>query len=150
MTLPRRVFVEPAEIPRLCASVLCGERAALRRVLGARRAGRIGAVGGLIALLFAAPWTAAPALATLHGALALGVGWVTRHSAALSAREVLRLSTWPAAALLLLAALVRLLAPHSAVPALLAILCANALLWRAVRHGLDEARDDALRGARSS
>jgi hypothetical protein len=139
MTPPRRVFVEPAEVPGLCAGVLRAERAALRRVLGARRAGRIGAFAGLAALLLAAPWPGAAALAALHGALALGVGWVTRGSAALSAREVLRLSTWPAAPLLLLAALVRLLAPHSAVPALLAILCANALLWRAVRRGLDEA-----------
>lgn len=138
MTLPRRVFVEPAEIPRLCAGVLRGERSALRRVLGARRAGRIGAVAGLAALLLAAPWPAAPALAALHCALALAVGWLTRASAELSAREVLRLSTWPVAPLLLLAALVRPLAPQPALPALLAILCANALLWRAVRHGLGE------------
>jgi hypothetical protein len=138
VTLPRRVFVEPAEIPRLCAGVLRGERAALRRVLGARRAGRIGALAALASLLLAAPWSAAPALAALHGALALGVGWVTRGTAALLAREVLRLSTWPVAPLLLLAALARPFAPRSALAALLAILCANALLWRAVRHGLDE------------
>ena len=138
MTLPRRVFVEPAEIPRLLAGVLRGRPAALRRVLGARRAGRIGACGALGAALLAAPWPAVPALAALHGALALAVGWVTRDSAALTAREVLRLSTWPAAPLLALAALARLYAPASAVPALLAILCANALLWRAVRRGLDD------------
>ncbi len=138
MTLPRRVFVEPAEIPRLWAGVLRGEPAALRRVLGARRAGRIGAFAAAGALLFAAPWQAAPALAVLHGALALGVGWATRATAALSAREVLRLSTWPAAPLLALAALARLLAPGSAAPALLAILVANALLWRVLRRGLEE------------
>ncbi len=135
--LERRVFVEAHEVPGLVFGALRGDAVALRRILGARRGGRIGVIAGLIALGLAAPPRAWPALAAAHIALALGVWAATRGRTGLGVRELLRLSLWPAFPLVVLVAPLRLAWPDGAVPALGALALAGGLLLRALARGLD-------------
>lgn len=134
MSAPRRVYLEWREVPGLYAGALRGEPVALRRILGARKGGRIGFALGGLALLAACPPDALAPLAALHVALGLSVGALTRGATGLGAREALRLSLWPAAPLLLLAAAFRPLG--SVAPALAALSCGQLLLWRGLRRGL--------------
>jgi hypothetical protein len=136
LALERRVFVEAREVPGLVRGALRGDAVALRRILGARRAGRIGVFAGVVSLALAAPRDAWLALAVVHVAIALAVGAATRPRARLGAREALRVSLWPAFPLVALAAPLRLLWPDSPVPALLAIVLASALLWRGLARGI--------------
>jgi hypothetical protein len=135
--LERRVFVEANEAPALVLGALRGDPVALRRILGARRGGRIGVVAGALALAIAAPPRAWLALGAAHMAVALGVWAATRQRTGLAVREVLRVSLWPAFPLVALAATLRLVWPDAAWPALAAILAAGALVFRALSRGLD-------------
>ncbi len=133
----RRVFVEAHEVPGLVLGALRGEPAALRRILGARRGGRIGAIGCALALVCAAPPRTWLALAAVHVALSVGVFAATRRTTGLGVLQVLRVSLWPAFALVALAAPLRVFWPTSPVPALIAILVASALLLRGLARGID-------------
>ncbi len=135
MTAPRRVYLEWRELPGLYAGALRGEPVALRRILGARKGGRIGLALGLATLLAAAPLDALGWLVGLHVALGLAVAAVTRAATGLGPRQALRLSLWPAAPLLLLALPFRPLA--TAAPAFVAVAVGQLLLWRGLRRGLD-------------
>jgi hypothetical protein len=134
--LERRVFVEAHEVPGLVLGALRGDPVAFRRILGARRGGRIGTAGAALGLALAAPPRAWPALAAAHVAIALLVGAVTRARTRLGIREVLRVSFWTAFPLLLLATPLRLLLADSPWPALCAVALAGALTWRALARGL--------------
>lgn len=136
---PRRVFLEWGEVPRAAWGALRGEAVALRRILGARKAGRIGVGIALVALLLAAPLDAVVPLAAGHLLVALGVWGVLGRGPGLRPREVLRLSLWPVAPLLLAAAALRGFSDGSPVPAAAAIALASALLARGLSRGL--ARD---------
>jgi hypothetical protein len=133
----RRLFLVAAEVPGLLSGSLRGDVVALRRILGGRRGGRIGAGLALATLALAAP---TPASAGLTIALWLALctaGTVLHRSASgLSLREWLRLSLWTAAPALLVAAVLRLLWPGSALPLLVAVVAGHVLLWRGVRWGL--------------
>jgi hypothetical protein len=133
----RRLFLENHEVPGLLLGSLRGERVALRRVLGARRGGRIGSALALLALLAAS----APSTGLFGAALVLwialcGLGRAVAHRASgLRLHEWLRLTLWTAAPALLGAALLRGLLP-SAWLTLVAVAVACALSWRGVRRGL--------------
>jgi len=132
----RRSFIGAHEIAPLLLGVLRGEHASLRRVLGARRGGRIGivmvAICGAIAAGSAATFTLAAGAHVLAG-----LAWSALHMGPLGAREQQRLSLWTAAPALLAAAPLRLVWADSALPALIGVCAGQLLLWRALRRGLD-------------
>jgi hypothetical protein len=132
----RRVFLRVEEIPRLFAGLLRGEPVAMRRILGARRAGRVGA---LLAALGVLAWLGEPAIFGLAiGQLAIALPGAALSRPPLSWLEYQRLSLWLAGAALLAAA------PLHAAPALaphgvwLLWLGSHLWLWRALRRGLDD------------
>lgn len=129
----RRVFLRWRELPRLLLGVLRGDAVAQRRVLGARRGGRLGLLLALAALLLVAPgWLAATGLAALHVALTLACGLAAK-ARGLGVRQRLRLSLWAATPALLIAAPLRLAVPDSLVPALLSLAAAQLILIRGLR-----------------
>jgi hypothetical protein len=132
----RRVFLQVDEIPGLFAGVLRGEPVAMRRILGARRAGRVGALLGALGAL---AWLGEPALAGLClGQLAIALPGAALSRPPLTWLEYQRLSLWLAGAALLAAAPLRAapaLAPHGV---WLIWLAAHLWLWRGLRAGLDD------------
>ncbi len=137
---PRRVFLRASEVPGLLLGVCRAEPVAQRRVLGARRGGRIGLFLGLVALALAVPdWSTAGGLALLHLVSTFGLGRVGGLSP-LGELQRLRLSLWTGAAPLLLAAALRLIWAESLVPALAGLVAGQLLLYRALRRGLGAAR----------
>lgn len=131
----RRVFLQGGEIPGVLAGVLAGRPAALRRVLGARRAGRIAVAAGVAGWLLAVPDTAHLA-ATLAVQLALGVPGARACTPALTWRAYQRLSLWLVAPALVAAAPLRFALEGAAWPAWIAVLAAHLWLWRHLRRGL--------------
>lgn len=130
---PRRVFLEAHEIPALILGTARGEPAAGRRVLGARRGGRIGVGLALGALALAAPTAGAALGATaLHVALALALGLANRRRRSHTTREVQRLAVWTVVTPLCAAALARPFAGGSALPLYAAVLAGQALLSRVI------------------
>lgn len=106
---PRRVFVERREIPGLVLGTARGDAAACRRVLGARRGGRIGFALALAGLALAAPsLRMAVAAALVHVALGLLVGLRARAKSFQTTREVQRLALWTVLTPLGVAGLVRI------------------------------------------
>ncbi len=136
VAIARRAFLERSEIPGLVLGVLRGDATSLRRILGARRAGRLGLLAGALCLALAAPPPALWWLALLQLALGPGVAAAARSSG-LGPREALRLGLWAVFPLLALAAPLRLAWPSSALPALAALLLGHLLLWRGLRRGLE-------------
>ena len=133
----RRVFLRSEEIPSLFAGVVRGDPVAMRRILGARRAGRVGVVLGAVGALLAVPLPALPWLLAAQAAIGLPGAALARPP--LGWLEYQRLSLWLAGAALLLAAPLRALAPHALVWTALAWLGAHLLLCRHLRSGLGEA-----------
>ncbi len=132
----RRVFLRANEVPGLLLGVGRADPVAQRRVLGARRGGRIGLALGLVALALAVPdWTTAAGLALLHLASTLGLGFVGGRTP-LGELQRLRLSLWTGAPPLLLAAAFRLIWPESLAPGLAGLVVGQLLLYRALRRGL--------------
>jgi len=130
---PRRVFLEWPEVPRLVLGVARGDSAACRRVLGARRGGRLGVVLALAALALAAPSReAALAAAALHVGLGLVVGLWNRRIGGHTTKQVQRLALWTALTPAGVAALARPLAAGSALPLFAAVLAGQLVLWRAL------------------
>jgi hypothetical protein len=130
---PRRVFLEWAEVPALALRVARGDPAACRRVLGARRGGRVGVVLALAALALAAPSRrAAIAAAAFHVVLGLVVGLLNRRIGGHTTKEVQRLALWTALTPAGVAALLRPFAAGSALPLTAAVLAGQVLLWRAL------------------
>jgi hypothetical protein len=132
-TRARRVFLETHELPGLVVGTALGDAAACRRVLGARRGGRVGVSLSLAALALAAPsLRAALGASALHLALALAVGLANRRIGMHTTGEVQRLALWTVVTPLCGAALARALAGPSALALGLAVLAGQALLWRAL------------------
>lgn len=132
MTVPRRVFLRRDELAALLRGALVGEPTALRRILGARFAGRVGFALWVAGLLLAVPGARLLGGVALHAVLSLLVWtWARGHETRL--REVLRLSLWPAGLLLVVAAPLRWLglAPFAPV---IAIALAHLLLVRGLRR----------------
>ncbi|HXZ84838.1 MAG TPA: hypothetical protein VEI82_05055 [Myxococcota bacterium] len=130
---PRRVFLQWHEVTGLVLGVARGDAAACRRVLGARRGGRVGLVLALAALALAAPSpSAALGAAALHVALGLLLGLANRRSGGHTTKEMQRLALWAVLTPAGVAALVRPLAAGSALPLLCAVLLGQLLLWRAL------------------
>ena len=132
----RRIFLTPGEIPERLAGALRGDSASLRRILGARRAGRIGA-----ALLLAGALAAFPLRWLLVGLLLhLGLACVLRRwpsaTPRLSIAQRIRLASWTTGPTLLAFAALRLLWPESLVPGLLGLALGQALLVRGLGGGL--------------
>jgi hypothetical protein len=122
----RRFFVVSAEFPGLLFGVLRGEPVALRRIIGARGAGRWGIALSALALAGSAPAHALGALLAAHAALSLA-GWLAvRARSEVTLRQHQRLLLWACPLLLLGAALLRGLG--SAWPALGALALAHAAL----------------------
>ncbi len=133
----RRVFLVPREVPGLLVGSVRGDPVALRRILGARRAGRTGLVLALAALTLAVPSLAVALLAlTLHLFLALYVVIPRRGSIPLTVFQELLLSLWTVAPLFVALASLRLIWPSSPLPALAAVLLGHLLVWRNLRTGL--------------
>lgn len=129
----RRVFVEAHELPRLVLGTARAEPGACRRVLGARRGGRIGVLLALAALALAVPSVAwALWAAALHVALGLLVGLANRRVASHTTREVQRLALWTVVTPLCVAALARAVVGPSAWALALAVAAGQVLLWRAL------------------
>lgn len=132
----RRVFLRASEVPGLLLGVSRADPVARRRVLGARRGGRIGLALGLVALALAVPdWTTAAGLTLLHVASTVGLGFVGVHTP-LGELQRLRLSLWTSAPPLLLAAAFRLIWPESLAPGLAGLVVGQLLLYRALRRSL--------------
>ena len=105
---PRRAFLEAYEIPALVLGVARAEPAACRRVLGARRGGRIGLCAALLALAVAAPSLRfAVEMAALHVVLTLLSGLAVRRHRSHTTREVQRLALWAVVTPTCVAALAR-------------------------------------------
>ncbi len=134
----RRVFLAPREVPGLLVGALRGDPVALRRILGARRAGRTGLALALAALALAAPSLGAALLAlALHLFLALYVVIPRRGSIPLTVFQELLLSLWMVAPLFVALASLRIIWPSSALPVIAAVLLGHTLVWRGLRRGLD-------------
>ena len=107
----RRVFIAPSEIPGLLIGALRGEPVRLRRILGARGAGRYGIALAAAALGIACPPRLWPTALLLH-ALASFVGWRASGSPrGLGPRPHQRLLLWVIAPTLAGAAVLRPLVP---------------------------------------
>jgi hypothetical protein len=133
LTPARRAFLETHELPRLVVGTALGEAAACRRVLGARRGGRIGVMLALAALALAAEsLRAALAASALHVVLALVVGLANRRIGMHTTREVQRLAVWTVVTPLCVTALVRAVLGPSALLLGAAVLAGQGLLWRAL------------------
>jgi hypothetical protein len=130
---PRRVFLEWPEVPGLALGAARGDPAACRRVLGARRGGRVGVVLALAALALAAPSRrAALAAVALHVGLGLVVGLWNRRIGGHTTKEVQRLALWTVLTPAGVAVLLRPFAAGSALPLAAAVLAGQVLLWRAL------------------
>jgi hypothetical protein len=132
---PRRTFIEARELPDLLAGALRGSDVALRRVLGARRGGRIGAaLAALLALLAASDARAAVVgIAAYAGCSALVA---LRHRASgLGLYRALRLLLWTLPLPLVLAALARSAGLRSRLLLPAAVAIAWLLLERGLRGG---------------
>ena len=123
-------------MPALVAGVARGDQVALRRVLGGRRAGRIGVMFGLAGLLLAIPLDA---MAWMVGAqLLIAFAGAALARPPLSWREYQRLSLWLAGAALIVFAPLRL-TPVSSLPVFALVwLGAHGLLGTYLRRGLGE------------
>ena len=130
----RRVFLHRGEIPGLLRGALSGDARCYRRILGARRAGRYGALlAGSAAVLAIAPADAA-VLVLVHLGLSLA-GHFAARSAGLGPRQYQRVVLWTLAIPLAAAAPLRL-AGAGWLPPLLAVAVAHGLLWSGLRRGL--------------
>jgi ABC-type Fe3+ transport system permease subunit len=131
----RRVFVEGRELVGLVIGTARGDAVACRRVLGARRGGRLGFGLALLGLGLAAPSVrVALAAAALHVVLGLAVGLFARRRSGHRTREVQRLALWTVLTPLGVAALARLLGFGSAARlCFAAALVGQVLLVRALR-----------------
>ena len=131
---PRRVFVERREIAGLLIGTARGDAIACRRVLGARRGGRIGFALALLALGVAAPSPRAALVAVLvHVASGLVVGIGARRRGGQHTREVQRLALWTVLTPLGVAALARVAGSGSLRLCVAAALVGQLLLVRALR-----------------
>jgi len=92
---PRRVYVARREIPGLVLGTARGDPVACRRVLGARRGGRIGFTLALAGLALTAPSLRVALLAAfVHVVLGLLLGLRARAKSFQTTREVQRLALW--------------------------------------------------------
>jgi hypothetical protein len=131
---PRRVFVERREIPGLVIGTARGDAVACRRVLGARRGGRIGLLLALAGLALSAPGPRVAFLAALtHVSLGLLVGLGARWRSGHRTREVQRLAVWTVLTPLGVAAIARLSGFASPWICIAAAIVGQALLVRALR-----------------
>ncbi len=134
----RRLFLTPREVPELLLGAVRGDPVALRRILGARRAGRTGLALALAALTLAAPsLTVALIALALHLSLAIYLVIPRRGAVPLTAFQELLLSLWTVAPLLVALASLRLIWPGSPLPALIAVPLGHLLVWRGLRGGLE-------------
>ncbi len=134
----RRLFLAPREVPGLLLGAVRGDAVALRRILGARRAGRTGLALALTALALAAPSLAVALIAlALHLSLALYVVIPRRGVVPLTAFQELLLSLWTVAPLFVALASLRVIWPGSPLPALIAVPMGHLLVWRGLRGGLE-------------
>jgi len=130
----RRVFVESYELAGLVLGSARGEPSACRRVLGARRGGRLGFGLALCGLGVAAPdLRAALAAAATHVLLGLAVGLFARRRTGHRTREVQRLALWTVLTPLGVAAVARLAGFGSARLCVAAAVVGQVLLVRALR-----------------
>jgi hypothetical protein len=132
LTVSRRVFLRRDELAGLLRGALVGEPTALRRILGARLAGRFGFALWGVGLLLAVPRPELVGMVAWHAALSLAV-WSWARARETRLREVLRLSTWPVGVLLLVAGPLRWLDPTPWAP-VLAIAAGHLLLVRGLRR----------------
>jgi len=130
----RRAFVERREIPGLVVGTARGDPVVCRRVLGARRGGRIGFTLALAGLALAAPSLRAALLAALlHVSLGLLVGLGARGRTGHRTREVQRLALWTVLTPLGVAVLARLSGFGSLKLCMAAAIVGQLLLLRALR-----------------
>ena len=131
---PRRVFVERREIAGLVIGTARGDAVACRRVLGARRGGRIGAALALCGLALAAPSLRVALLgAFVHVALGLVVGLRARAKSFQTTREVQRLALWTVLTPLGVAVLARFAGFGAPWQIVAAAVAGQVLLLRALR-----------------
>ncbi len=132
----RRTFLTPREVPGCLVGALRGDPVSLRRILGGRRSGRIGAALLAVGLLAAFPLLYLPVgLGIYLGLAALLPGWrsATPH---LRFDERLRLTAWTTGPVLLAFALLRWFSPGGLVPGLIGLVLGQALVLRGLRSGL--------------
>ncbi len=134
--LQRRAFLGPGEIPKLLLGSLTGRASDLRRIVGARRAGRIGGVFAVVSGTLAFGTAGLPA-GLLGYALLCAPGLVLASRwAELSAPGYLRVSAWALSLPLLAAAAVRIAAGGGSSAGWVALAAGHVLLWHGLRGGL--------------
>jgi hypothetical protein len=143
---PRRNFIQTRELPGLLRGAALGRAAALRRVLGARRGGRLGAALAALPLVLASPDAPAAAAALAAYFCLAALTAARRHQRGFGGYRSLRLLLWTVPAPLLLAALARALGSGSRLLPSLAVLVGWLLLERGLRGGLADPVDHS-RGA---
>jgi hypothetical protein len=132
----RRFFLVSREVPHLLIGATLGDPVALRRILGGRRAGRIGLVIFAVGLFCAFPPGGIAVGLLAQVAMAWILGSQPRSAPPLRYAERLRLSLWTTTPPLVVALPLRLLFASSVVPGLVAVLFGHALLLRGLTTGL--------------
>ncbi len=141
--MERRAFLVLGEIPRRVWGALRGDPVTLRRILGGRRAGRIGTCLWLAGLVCAFPsWSLGiGAVAHLVG-VALFRGWPA-DAPPLSYSDRLRLSLWTTGPVLIACLALRGFWPGSPGPGLAGIIAGQLLLMNGLRKGLGSTPEGA-------
>jgi len=129
---PRRSFIESRELPGLLVGVALGRETALRRALGARKAGRIGAALAAALALAAASDRRAAILGLASYACFAGLAALRHRRRGFGGYRTARLLLWTLPAPLLAALFARVLGIRS--PLLLPLAVAGA--WLLLEHGL--------------
>jgi len=134
----RRVFISAGEVPRLMTGAVLGRPVALRRLLGARRAGRYGVAATVISAVAALPADLLPLALITHAAMsALGM-LLANSETGLGVMQYQRLSLWVLAPVLAGLATLRLFDEAAPLTSCTAIGFAHLLLWRGMRGGLED------------
>jgi len=124
----RRVFVVLRDVPKLQRDVLAGEPHALRRVLGARRSGRLGAIMLLAAFLAAVRPGDMSLVATVYVLTSAVLGHLTARPLGLGPIRHQRLLCWFVAPLIWLTTPLRWVLTATWIPATLALIAGQLLL----------------------
>jgi hypothetical protein len=126
----RRVFLDPREVPQRIVGAIRGDPTSIRRILGGRRSGRIGALlllgGGMAAFPPEYVWVGL----SIHLLLTAVLSRTPRSAPTLGLTARIRLACWTTGPSLILCSALRILWPGGMIPGLVGVIIGQALLFR--------------------